>query len=96
MRRVPLAPRILDRLILHADATGSGALAWVAILGNLREYARAQVAPALRRWALPRKQHIDTWELLAAVCALWQIEASLVRQVAESFSLRRLRRHIEA
>ena len=72
-RRVPLAPRILDRLILYTDATGSGALAWVAVLGNLREYARAQVPPALRRWALPRKQQIGTWELLAAVCALWQL-----------------------
>ena len=73
VRRVPLAPRLLDRLILYTDATGSGGLAWVAILGNLREFARAQVPPALRRWALPRKQQIGTWELLAAVCALWQL-----------------------
>ena len=72
-RRVPLTPRTLERLILYTDATGSGSLAWVAILGNQREFARARVPGALRRWALPRKHQIGTRELLAAVCALWQI-----------------------
>ena len=72
-RRVPLAPRILTRLILYTDATGSGTLAWVAVLGSERKFARSRVPGALRRWALPRKHQIGTWELLAAVCALWQI-----------------------
>jgi len=70
-RAVPLSPVVKPRLVVYTDATGAGTLAWVAVLGGRRLFASAPAPGWLKRWACPRKQQIHTWELAAAVCALW-------------------------
>jgi hypothetical protein len=71
VRHIPLAPGQRSRLILYTDATGRGALAWVAQWNDRRQFAACKVPRWLRRWVLRRKTQIATWELVAAVCALW-------------------------
>ena len=73
VRRVPLQPRELPRLILYTDATGGASVAWVAVFASMRVFARAAIPRRLRDWVQPRKAQISTWELIAAVCGLWQI-----------------------
>ena len=63
-----------DRVVLtiHTDAAGDGRLAWVASCGARLEWASAMVPKSLRKWVCYRKTQIATWELVAALCALWQ------------------------
>ena len=48
-------------------------MAWVLHVGNLKLFAACSVPRWLQRWAVRRKTQIATWELVAALCALWQI-----------------------
>jgi hypothetical protein len=65
------------RMLLYSDATGYGKLAWVADIGGERIYARSSVPRWLQRWVRPRKVQVATWELVAALCALWQLFSKL-------------------
>ena len=70
-RAVPLSPSVKPRLVVYTDASGAGVLAWVAVLAGRKFFASVPVPGWLARWACPRQQQIHTWELVAAVCALW-------------------------
>jgi hypothetical protein len=43
------------------------------ICGGRKQFARTWAPRWLRDVVKPRRQQIGTWELLAAVCALWQL-----------------------
>ena len=78
VRVVPLAPPQRRRSIFYSDATGAGSIAWVAeVGGSLKKWAASTVPVSLRRWACRRKVQIATWELVAAVCALWSLLDSI-------------------
>jgi hypothetical protein len=67
-------------MVLYSDATGHGHMAWVADLGEYKVYSEI-VAPCwLRRWVQPRKVQVATWELIAALCALWSLLSKLKSQ----------------
>ena len=70
-RTVPFAPRVKETVTLYVDATGDGHLAWVAAVGAHREWSAAVVPKTLRRWVCWRRTQIATWELVAALCAVW-------------------------
>ena len=54
-RELSFQPRALPRLVLYTDATGSGQVAWVAVCGSLKLFARAMVPTRLRKWVCYRK-----------------------------------------
>ena len=63
-------------MLLYSDATGRGSLAWVAESSSERRWASISVPSWLHRWALRRRNQVATWELVAALCGLWDaIEA---------------------
>jgi hypothetical protein len=70
-RSLPLEPSSKPRLVVYTDATGAGTLAWAAVLAGQKVFASARVPRWLNQWACFRRQQIATWELVAAVCALW-------------------------
>ena len=78
-RRIPASPSPTVCVTLYADATGHGRLAWVAVCSGQRLFARCTVPSALRRWVHRRRQQVATWELVAALCALWYFLASSSR-----------------
>ena len=71
VRRIPSSPVPSVVLTLYADATGHGTLAWVAEGLSKREFSRGFVPRPLRRWVHRRRHQIATWELVAALCAVW-------------------------
>ena len=77
-RIVPYSPCQPAVLTLYADAAGGGQLAWVAHIGSCRRFASAEVPPSLRQWVLRRRSQIATWELVAALCAVWHFLADSV------------------
>ena len=78
-RRIPATPLPTLVITLFADATGGGRLAWVAAYGDTKLFAKSDVPLTLRRWVHYRKQQISTWELVAALCALWSFLGSSSR-----------------
>ena len=62
-------------MIVYTDATGRGQLAWTAILGDQRRFARTRAPKWLRDWVCPRQKQVSTWELVAALCALGTVLA---------------------
>jgi len=72
IRFVSLSQIERRRLLLYTDATGNGIMAWVAEYGNQRHYASVMVSSRLRKWVCYRQNQIATWELVAAICGLWQ------------------------
>ena len=66
-------------LTLYADATGHGTLAWVAEGLSKRVFSRGFVPGPLRRWVHQRRQQIATWELVAALRAVWYFLKSPAR-----------------
>jgi hypothetical protein len=72
-----------SRLLLYTDATGEGVIAWVAEYGDRREFASTIVPSALRKWACFRLNQIATWELVAAICGLWNFLAGQDRASRE-------------
>ena len=73
VRTLPAEPRPGLVATVYSDATGHGHLAWVAEVGQRRVFARCKVPAALCRWVCRRKTQVATWELVAALCALWHI-----------------------
>jgi hypothetical protein len=71
VRDIPLTPSIRRRAVVYSDATGGGHLSWVADLGSYRVFSRATIPPWLKRWVHRRRNQVATWELVAAVSALW-------------------------
>ena len=65
------SPVPLVVLTLYADATGHGTLAWAAEGLSKRVFSRGFVPGPLRRWVHQRRHQITTWELVAALCAVW-------------------------
>ena len=72
VRLLPILPVPRDVLTLYTDASGDGHLAWVASCGDLMEWSSIVVPARLQRWVRHRKTQIATWELIAALCALWR------------------------
>ena len=58
MRVVPLVPQPRQRVLIYTDATGKGALAWVAETPWGRYYAAAEVPAGLRKWAVRRRTQV--------------------------------------
>ena len=54
VRLVPVVPGPRERVILYTDATGGGALAWVADTPWGRWYAAVEAPAALGEWLVPR------------------------------------------
>ena len=79
VRRIPSSPVPSVVLTLYADATGHGTLAWVAEGLSKRIFSRGFVPGPLRRWVHQRRHQIATWELLAALCAVWYFLRLLAR-----------------
>ena len=78
-RRIPASPLPTVCLTLYADATGHGAVAWVAVCSGQRLFARCVVPVGLRRWVHRRRQQVATWELVAALSAVWYFLESPAR-----------------
>ena len=79
VRRIPSSPVPVAVLTLYADATGHGTVAWVAVGLSKRVFSRGEVPGPLRRWVHRRRQQIATWELVAALCAVWYFLKSPAR-----------------
>ena len=79
VRRIPSSPVPSVVLTLYADATGYGAVAWVAMGLSKRVFSREFVPEPLRQWVQQRRQQIATWELVAALCAVWYFLRSPAR-----------------
>ena len=52
-------------------------MAWVLRIGALKLFAACRVPRWLQRWVVKRKVQIATWELIAALCALWHVVEQL-------------------
>ena len=79
VRQIPSSPVPPVVLTLYTDATGDGTLAWVAQGLSKRVFSRGFVPGPLRRWVHYRRQQIATWELVAALCAVWYFLKSPAR-----------------
>ena len=79
VRQIPSSPVPPVVLTLYTDATGDGTLAWVAEGLSKRVFSRGFVPGPLRRWVHYRRQQIATWELVAALCAVWYFLRSPAR-----------------
>jgi len=79
VRRIPSSPVPSIVLTLYADATGDGAVAWVAQGLATRVFSREFVPTPLRQWVRHRHTQIATWELVAALCAVWYFLRSPAR-----------------
>ena len=79
VRRIPSSPVPSIVLTLYADATGDGTLAWIAQGLSKRVFSRELVPFPLRQWVQRRRQQIATWELVAALCAVWYFLRSPAR-----------------
>ena len=72
--RVAYAPPERRRVILYTDATGGGRVAWTLDCGDgRREWAAAQTPRWLRRKVQRRRAQVATWELCAALAAVWAL-----------------------
>ena len=49
-------------------------------MGTYGQWASVHVPSWLRRWALPRRNQVATWELVAALCALWSAVDALAEE----------------
>jgi hypothetical protein len=72
-RLVPLFPASRRRALIYTDATGKGTLAWIAEVEGEKLYAHALVPPWLSKLVVPRQKQIATWELVAALSAIWAL-----------------------
>jgi len=74
VRIVPMVPDA-HRLsvILYTDATGDGCVAWVMQFGTERMYSNTWIPGWLHKWVHYRKSQIATWELIAALTALFHV-----------------------
>ena len=79
VRQIPSSPVPPVVLTLYTDATGDGTLAWVAEGLSKRVFSRGFVPGPLRLWVHQRRQQIATWELVAALCAVWYFLKSPAR-----------------
>ena len=79
VRQIPSSPVPPVVLTLYTDATGDGTLAWVAEGLSKRVFSRGFVPEPLRQWVHQRRQQIATWELVAALCAVWYFLKSPAR-----------------
>ena len=79
VRRIPSSPVPPVVLTLYTDATGDGTLAWVAEGLSKRVFSRGFVPEPLRQWVHQRRKQIATWELVAALCAVWYFLKSPAR-----------------
>ena len=73
VRVVPCVPMLRERMTIYIDAAGDGCLAWVLHIGTVKLFAAIKVPTWLQKWVVKRQVQIATWELVAALCAIWHV-----------------------